>query len=185
VSERPTPAVPEADLGQTGTGLRPRGPGWFVVNLKDAAWMGVPGWGRFSAVEPPEHAGFDELGIGVHVLEPGERNGFYHGEDAQEGFLVLSGECLLLVEGREQRLKQWDFVHAPRWTRHIFVGAGDRPCAILMVGARAPGREIEYPVEPVALRHAAGVERATMDPDVAYADTPEFAPQPYTPGDLA
>ena len=64
----------------------------------------------------------------------------YHGEDAQEDFLVLSGECLLIVEGEERRLRAWDFVHCPNWTEHIFVGAGDGPCIVVGVGARRKGR---------------------------------------------
>ncbi len=60
----------------------------------------------------------------------------YHGEEDQEDFLVLYGECLLIVEGEERRLEAWDFVHCPPYTRHVFVGAGDGPCAILMVGGR-------------------------------------------------
>jgi uncharacterized cupin superfamily protein len=183
VSERPSPEVPEAPLRRSDAGLAPAGPGWFVLNLADAAWRGARGWGRYSPLEPPGER-FEQLGIGVHVLEPGERNGLYHGEEAQQDFLVLHGECLLLVEGRERALRQWDFVHAPRWTRHIFVGAGEGPCAILMVGARFPGRRLEYPVDPVALRHGAGVERATTSAREAYAGTPELTRRPYRPGDL-
>lgn len=178
-----TPAVPEAALRRTDAGLEPEGAGWFVLNLQDAVWRGAPGFGRYSDLEPPE-ARFEQVGIGVHALEPGERNGLYHGEDAQEDFLVLSGECLLLVEGGERRLRAWDLVHAPPWTRHIFVGAGDGPCAILMVGARRPGRAIEYPVDPVALRHGAGVARSTTSPREAYADAPSLSARPYRPGDL-
>jgi uncharacterized cupin superfamily protein len=182
VTDRRTP-VPEATLTRTAAGIRPSSEGWYTLNLADAVWQGVSGWGRNSELEWPD-TGFDQFGINVHVLEPGERNGLYHGEDAQEGFLVLSGECLLLVEGQERRLRQWDYVHTPKWTRHIFVGAGAGPCAILMVGARVGSRALEYPVEPVAQRHGAGVERATTSPDEAYADAPEFTPQPYRPGDL-
>ena len=58
------------------------------------------------------------------------------GESAQEDFLVLSGECLLLIEGEERPLKAWDFVHCPAGTEHVFVGAGTGPCVILMVGSR-------------------------------------------------
>jgi len=50
----------------------------------------------------------------------------YHGEDAQEDFLVLAGECILIVEGQERPLRTWDFVHCPPWTEHVFVGTGDR-----------------------------------------------------------
>ena len=98
----------------------------------------------------------------------------------------MSGECLLLIEGREQPLRQWDFVHTPAWTRHIFVGAGDGPCAILMVGARGEQEAFEYPVDEVALRHGAGAAAATTSPEDAYreARATEFEPQPYRPGDL-
>jgi hypothetical protein len=60
----------------------------------------------------------------------------YHWENDQEDFLVLAGEALLIVEGRERPLRQWDFVHCPPGTRHVFVGAGDGPCAVLAIGAR-------------------------------------------------
>ena len=97
----------------------------------------------------------------------------YHAEDAQEGFLVLSGEALLLVEGQERPLRAWDYVHCPPWTAHVIVGAGDEPCVVLAVGARRKGRGIRYPVDQVALRHRAGVETETNDPRQAYAGFPE------------
>jgi uncharacterized cupin superfamily protein len=109
----------------------------------------------------------------------------YHGEEAQEDFLVLSGECLLLIEGQERRLQAWDFVHCPPWTEHIFVGAGDQPCLIVMTGARRKGRGLRYPVSELALRHGAGVETETSDPREAYArfseDRPVSSP-PEFPG---
>ena len=37
---------------------------------------------------------------------------------------MLSGEPLLIIEGEERPLRQWDFVHCPAATRHIIVGAG-------------------------------------------------------------
>ena len=57
---------------------------------------------------------------------------------------MLAGECLLLIEGEERPLRQWDFVHCPAWTEHVFVGAGDGPCAILAVGTRL-GRRRDLP----------------------------------------
>ena len=93
----------------------------------------------------------------------------YHREADQENMLVLSGECILLIEGEEIPLKTWDFVHCPPQTSHVFVGAGEGPCAILMVGGRT--REgVTYPVADVALKHGAGVKVETNDPPVAYAD---------------
>ena len=106
----------------------------------------------------------------IHVLPPGEPNGCYHSESQQEDFLVLSGECILIVEGEERRLKQWDFFHSPAGTEHIFVGAGDGPCAIFMCGSRTGEWTVRYPVSDVAAKHGASVEQETTSPDEAYAD---------------
>ncbi len=38
------------------------------------------------------------------MLEPGEPNSMSHWETEQEDFLVLSGEALLIVEGKERPL---------------------------------------------------------------------------------
>jgi uncharacterized cupin superfamily protein len=100
--------------------------------------------------------------------EPDEPNGLYHSESKQEDFLVLAGECTLLVEGEERHLRQWDFVHCPPGTEHIFIGAGDGPSAIFMVGARAEDMTIRYPVSEVAARHDASVPEETNDPREAY-----------------
>ena len=105
------------------------------------------------------------------MLQPGQPNGLYHGEETQEDFLVLAGECLLLVEGEGRRLRAWDFFHSAPRTEHIFVGAGDEPCVILMAGTRKPGRPIWYPVSDLALRHGAGVETETNSPREAYASS--------------
>ncbi len=126
--------APEAQLEDDGHGLAPATRGWFVVNLAQARARGSEKVGVWTDLEPPE--AFEDYGIGVHVLQPGQPNGRYHEEDNQEDFLVLLGECIAIVEEQEHRLKAWDFVHCPRGTRHIFVGAGDGPCAILMVGTR-------------------------------------------------
>ncbi len=127
--------VPEAKLTRTDAGLVPEGDGWFVLNARDAVWEESPVMGSGTAFEARDNR-FSDFGVNIVVLGPGQPNCMYHGENEQEDFLVLSGECLLLVEGEERPLKQWDFVHCPRWTEHVFVGAGDGPCAILMVGGR-------------------------------------------------
>jgi uncharacterized cupin superfamily protein len=105
----------------------------------------------------------------------------YHAESSQEDFLVLSGECLLLVEGQERRLKAWDFVHCPPETEHIFVAAGARPCVIVMVGARPEGQSVRYPVSELARKHGAGVETETTDPREAYAGFGEDRPASCPP----
>jgi uncharacterized cupin superfamily protein len=110
-----------------------------------------------------------QLGINLTVLGPGQPNGLYHAESEQEAFLVLSGECKLLVEGEERLLRSWDFFHCPGGTEHIFVGAGDGPCVILMAGARSENEHVLYPVSALAARYGASVREQTSDPDQAYA----------------
>jgi uncharacterized cupin superfamily protein len=150
--------------------------GWFVVNTRDAEWLTsepLPGSvKRPSGAECTfEHRGdeFVELGVRLHVLEPGEPNGLYHAESKQENFLVLVGECTLIVEGEERRLRPWDFFHSPPGTEHIFVGAGAGPCVIFMVGARGDEWSVRYPVSEVAARHGASAAEETSDPRTAYA----------------
>ena len=170
----------EAQLEQTENGLVPKGDGWFVVSAHDARWWHHDTFG--SAVTFEGETAFPDFGINIQVLEPGQPNCMYHGENAQENFLVLAGECLLLVEGEERPLKQWDFVHCPPWTQHVFVGAGDGPCAILMVGARPKHEELLYPVSDVARKHGAGVEQEATSGREAYAAFSRFDEGPYRDG---
>lgn len=140
--------------------------------MRDAQWKGAEGHGAWCAFETPE-APFADLGINIHVLLPGEVSSKYHAESAQEDFLVLAGECVALVEGQERRLAQWDLLHCPAGTLHAFVGGGDGPCVILMVGARHDDERVVYPVSELASRHGAGVTAETTSAEEAYADWPE------------
>jgi uncharacterized cupin superfamily protein len=163
--------VPETPLTETPGGLEPEGDGWYVVNVRDACWWRNGAFGSATTFEADDRP-FAQFGINIQVLEPGTPKGMYHRESNQEDFLVLHGECLLLVEGEERRLRAWDFVHCPPGTDHVFVGAGDRPCAIVMVGARSEQEELVFPASELALRHGAGVPEETPDPRVAYAPYP-------------
>jgi uncharacterized cupin superfamily protein len=172
----------EAKLKDTPAGKQPDGEGWFVLNVGDAAWSRGRDHGVWSELES-EAARFDGFGVGVHVLEPGQANGRYHSESVQEGFLVLSGECIALVENEERPMRQWDYLHCPPGTSHILVGAGDGPCAILMIGVRSPDATIQYSVNEIAARYEASPPHDTDAPGEAYADedrtyTPERAPWP-------
>lgn len=170
--------VPEADLKQSAHGLEPSGEGWFVLNVRDAKWLD----GHFGAYTRFEgEPRFTRLGFNIGVLAPGQAACYYHGEGEQEDFLVLQGECVLLVEGEERALRQWDFVHCPDWTEHVFVGSGDGPCTILAVGTRTDG-DVIYPQSEVALRHHAGVERETNDPREAYSGLPPDTERSYERG---
>jgi uncharacterized cupin superfamily protein len=170
--------VPEAPLQRTDHGLEPRGEGWFVLNAREAKWLD----GHFGAYTRFEgEPRFTRLGFNIGVLAPGQAACYYHGEAEQEDFLVLQGECLLLIEGEERALRQWDFVHCPDWAEHVFVGAGDGPCTLLAVGTRSDG-DVVYPHSELAVRHGAGVERETREPSEAYAGIPPDAEVAYRPG---
>ena len=171
--------VPEAPLRATEEGLVPEGEGWFVVNTREARWWADEAFGAFTRFEGEVR--FPRIGINIGVLAPGQPSCMYHREDVQEDFLVLSGECLLLVEGEERRLQAWDFVHCPPGTNHVFVGAGDGDCALLAIGTRSGG-DVVYPVADVALRHGAGVERETTSGEEAYAGYPSAVPARYREG---
>src|SRR5436190_11290762 len=130
--------VPEAPLVTTEEGMKPEGDGWFVVNVADAIGLSFDETLYDFGFEA-ERGDFPHFGINVSVLGPGKPAAMYHAEAGQEAFLVLQGECVLIVEDRERHLRQWDFVHCPPRTPHVIVGAGDGPCAVLMVGARNAG----------------------------------------------
>jgi uncharacterized cupin superfamily protein len=171
--------VEEARLEDVGSGLAPVSPGWFVVNVGEAAWVRNDSFGGRCVFESSrrvlsERPGvepqmFAETGFTLAVLEPGKPNGMYHAESTQEDFLVLAGECLLLIEEEERPLRAWDFVHCPPGTSHAFVGAGDRPCVIFMTGARREGDSIVYPRSELAQARGAGVAVETEDATEAYA----------------
>ncbi len=170
--------VPEARIEKIGEGNAPVGQGWFVLNAREARWLDSD-FGAYTRFEGD--ARFPQLGFNIAVLAPGQPACFYHGEDEQEDFLVLSGECLLLIEGEERPLKAWDFVHCPAWTEHVFVGAGDGPCTVLAVGTRL-NDDVVYPASDLARRHGAGVERETRDPREAYASLSEDREITYRDG---
>jgi uncharacterized cupin superfamily protein len=160
--------VEEARLEETESGLLPGGEGWFVVNVRDTMWRTHPKFGAACRFEHPD-AEFPDVGVNIRVLQPGQPNCYYHWETNEEHFLVLAGECLLIVEGRERPLRTWDFVYAPPGTEHVFVGAGDGPCAILMIGGRSREDRGSYPVSEAAVRHGAGLEQEVETPEEAYA----------------
>ena len=108
--------VPEAQLEDFGSGLTPVIPG--LVRRQRARRRVVVRRGRGGRCafeneygDPPVE--FTQLGINLTVLEPGQ-TGLYHAEANQEAFLVLSGECALLIEDQERRLRPWDSSTLPR-----------------------------------------------------------------------
>jgi uncharacterized cupin superfamily protein len=173
-------AVPETPLRSTKFGLVPEADGWFVLNARDTRWRDYGPLGAncdFEGKRP-----FKQLGINLNVLNPGEPMSMYHRENHQEGFLVLAGECLLIVEGEERALKAWDFFHCPGGTAHTILGAGNGPSVVLAVGARGGRKGILYLVADAALQHGAGAEQETKKSAEAYARYPYAARSRYRDG---
>jgi uncharacterized cupin superfamily protein len=168
--------IPEAKL-ENGV---PQSGGWFLVNARESRWFHNE-LGAYCGFEGKDEARFDELGVNLNVLPPGKPMAMYHDEPGQEDFLVLRGECLLIVEGEERPLRRWDFFHCPPGTKHVIVGAGSEPALVLAVGARKG--KAAYPVDEAAVRHGAGVEQATDSPAEAYArfSKPKEGPAPELP----
>jgi uncharacterized cupin superfamily protein len=172
----------EARLEDGGHGLIRTSAGWFVLNARDARWRHTEGRSTGTGFSGPELP-FEQLGVGLAMLLPGEPMAQYHWETDQEDFLVLAGEALLVVEGEERPLRAWDFVHCPPGTRHAIVGAGEGPCWIFGVGAREGGPDWgSYEYDPVAARHGACPPEDTTDPEVAYADWPDSEPARFRDG---
>jgi uncharacterized cupin superfamily protein len=173
----------EAPVETTAHGSVPSRDGWYVLNAKDAPWFDRGPRGAVCDLEGK--ADFDQIGVNIFVLGPAQPMSMYHWEADQEDFLVLSGDALLIVEGEERPLRQWDFVHCPPNVAHTIVGAGSGPAVILAVGAREHQAGDEwgaYPLDEAAARHNAGAERETRDPKEAYARFPERRPSRYRDG---
>jgi hypothetical protein len=75
------------------SGLVPTSEGWFVVNVRDAAWLMNDAFGA--------------------------RCGFEGDVPLVRGPWSSRAECVLLVEGDERRLGTSDFVHCPPRTAHV------------------------------------------------------------------
>jgi uncharacterized cupin superfamily protein len=164
--------VEEARAEETPYGSYIASEGWFVHNLEQALAVRFQQGGALYPLEPRE-APFRDIGVNVRVLWPGDASALYHHEDSQEGFLVLHGECVLVVEEQERPLRRWDYFHCPPGTRHVIVGAGDSPCVVLMIGARREQESFGYPVSAVAAAYGASVAKETSDPAEAYAGRPD------------
>ena len=156
-----------AEIERTPEGEVPRGKGWYVLNAKRARWLHLGSFGGSDChFEGDER--FGEFGFHLGVVQPGEPISMYHSEDHQEGFLVLEGECVAIVEGEEVPLGAWDYFHCPADTPHTLVGAGDGPSLVIGVGGRVGDDRTRYLPDPVAARHGAAVDVETCDPRVAY-----------------
>jgi uncharacterized cupin superfamily protein len=150
---------------------------WYIINVRDAEWRDCGPRGHVTQLVRNDDA---QVGVNLFVLGPGEPMAMYHWEADQEGFLVLSGEALLIIDGEERTIRQWDYVHCPPGVPHTRIGAGSEPCVILALGARIDSVKEEgwggYPVSELAMKYNASSEEDTDKPEVAYARFPRSTP---------
>ena len=182
--------VPEAEFEDAGAGLVPKTVGWFVLDTRKARWSDKPGQGWSLPLtgtnEYEAETFFPMLGMALRVARAGEVSTTYHWETEQEDFLVLSGECIAIIEGQERRLHRWDFVHCPPGTKHAFVGVGEEPCVLLCASSRQfqkDGPWGYYCYDETAESYNAASPEDTQDGEIAYGRFPESREAHY-PGGL-
>jgi uncharacterized cupin superfamily protein len=155
---------------------------WYVLNARQGEWWERGPRGRCKNLVEDDDA---QVGVNLFVLEPGQQMSMYHWENDQEGFLVLLGEPLLIVEDEERTLHPWDYFHCPVPVPHTIVGAGSGPSVILAIGAREHQAGADwgvYPYSEVAMRHDASPEQETAKTEEAYARFPDSYPAEYREG---
>jgi uncharacterized cupin superfamily protein len=179
----------EAPFEASEHGLVCKGEGWFVVNARDVRWRESKGRGASSNFGGDTV--FEQLGVGITVVGPNEPTTTYHWETDQEDFLVLRGGGVAIVDGAEQPLRQWDFIHCPPGVAHAFVG-GPEGLVLFGVGARErhtmlndDGERVgrpdwgEYVADPIAAKHGAAPDETTTSAAEAYKRFPPREPVRY------
>ena len=150
---------------------------WYILNVRDAEWRDCGPRGHVTQLVANDDA---QVGVNLFVLGPGEPMAMYHWEADQEGFLVLSGEAILIIDGEERTIRQWDYVHCPAGVPHTRIGTGTEPCVILALGARIDSVKDEgwggYPFSELAMKYNASSEEETDKAEVAYARFPHSTP---------
>ena len=173
-------AVEEARLEEVGSGLAPVGPGWFVVNVAEAAWVRNDGFGGRCVFESnarvlQDRPGVERADVRGDRLHPrraraGQADRMYQAESEQETVSSSrAGACCWSKRKSGRSVRGTSSTARPPGTRHTFVGTGDEPCVIFMTGARRENGTIVYPLSKTALSHGAGVETETPSPNEAYA----------------
>ena len=140
-------AIDEARLEDVGSGLAPVSPGWFVVNAAEAAWVRNEAFGgrcvfestpRVLAERPDvEPQFFPSSGSRSRCSSPASRPACTTPSPTRRTSSCSRARACCVIEEQERELRAWDFVHCPGGTRHTFVGTGDAPCVVFMMGAGA------------------------------------------------
>lgn len=140
---------------------------WSVRNVRELTWTENL-MGEYCDLLQGGDDASEEFAINLNVLGRGQPMALYHHEPHQEGFLVLRGECELIVDGESHSMRRWDYFHCPRGVPHVVVGAGEEPAVVLAVGSRVGGGSATYPPEPLAERYRASTTEE-LDARAAYA----------------
>jgi len=144
---------------------------WSVRNVRELTWT-ENRMGAYCDLLQGDDDAAEEFAINLNVLGAGQPMAIYHREPHQEGFLVLRGDCELIVDGESRPLRQWDYFHCPPDVPHVVVGRGEEPALVLAVGSRVGGGGATYPPEPLASRYGASTTDE-LDARAAYA---QFGP---------
>jgi quercetin dioxygenase-like cupin family protein len=140
---------------------------WVVRNARELQWT-ENDMGSYCDLLQGQGDGREEFAINLNVLPKGAPMAIYHHEPHQEGFLILRGACVAIIDGEEVALSEWDYFHCPPNVAHVVVGASDEPALVLAVGSRVGGGDATYPPEPLAARYRASTTEE-MDVAAAYA----------------
>ena len=106
--------VKEASSEETPYGRYMTSEGWFVLNLSDALAVRNEEKGGAEFRSSRGRRGSATSASTSASSGRASRARCTTPEGVQEGFLVLSGECTLIVEEEERPLRQWDYFHARR-----------------------------------------------------------------------
>jgi Cupin domain len=181
-----TARVAEASVRMSKNGLVTDGEGWFVVNARESRWRDEGPLGSYCTFEGKR--AIPAFRDQYQRPRAGRDDGDVPPRDRQEAFLILAGECTLIVEGRGRQLVAWDFFYCPPGTGHSIVAAGRQAAVVLAVGARGRGvgGGVVYPVCKAAARYGASVARETTSSAAAYAKARARQPRStwvkYRPG---
>lgn len=162
-------------------GLRPTPGGGFILHVDDAQWLDNGLTARCLLDRQDGVERFEQYGVNVQYLRPGQPNCRYHREfEFDETMLALDGSGVVLVEGEERPVRAGDVIHCPAGTGHVFVASPDHPLVLFLLGTRDANVAEwgEYPADERAATYGASVETTTPQPEVAYVDRPEFVPAP-------
>lgn len=85
----------------------------LIINVADARALSRPRRATLIRFEPDDMQ-WPDTGVNIHIMQPGQPNSRYHSEPVQEDFLVLHGECVVILNGEERPLRQWDLCIALR-----------------------------------------------------------------------